>query len=771
MKWINSLKRQILLCSAFILIAFMITTSNVWANIITTIDVKGSQRISNDTIKSYVKVKKGQNSDIQKENQSVKDLMKTGLFKNVSIDTQGSTLIISVQENPIINKIAFEGNKAIKDKDLLSNIPLKVRSIYSLSKVKDALQIISNYYVVSGMYNANITPKIIKLPYNRINLIFEVKENSRRLIQSIKFLGNKNYSSSTLKRVIHSKEYSWWKFLSNDDRYIPEYIKTDEALISKFYKNRGYAKVEVESANGEEDVDGKGGFAISFKIKEGSRYKVSQIDFTSSLSGLEVSDVQSRLLENIDKNDYYSVGRIENAINGVIDKANTLGFPFVTVQFAPAFDDKAKTVRLVFNVIEAPRRYIRRINISGNTRTMDEVVRYQMELAEGDPVNPLKLTRSNRNLGALDFFKSYDIKPVPTDKKDIVDLDVSVVEKRTGNITFGLGYSTLDGPMFEVGANERNVLGTGRSASINFKLQKSNTSANISFTDPRFRGRNWLVGLNFFITRNKKDRDKNDTYASTSIGGSLFTGYPLSYSLSQRWAFTIKNTKVYDIDYYVSPYIYEMAGNRLYSGISHTLTYDKRDRTIRTQQGYYISMTNEFAGIGGDVQLFRNEIKGAYFLPIRFTEDYAWVLENSVRIGNVHHWGDKNLIASDRYFLGGSDLHGFEYGTISPRDAVTNDNIGGETVYNDTLTLKVPLTSTDYPIIARAFADAGNTFGVHNVFTGNKVYQNKKPRVGIGVGVTWYSPFGQLGVDLGWAVVKDQRDQEKFITLNMGGQL
>ncbi len=664
--------------------------------------VEGNQRIEAETIRSYMAIAVGDPYSAERVNQSVKSLFNTGLFSNVTISHQGDTLYVRVAENPIINRLVFQGNHHISNKQLKAEVQLRSRMVYTRTKVQSDVRRILDLYRHDGRFAATVDPEIIKLSENRVNLIFNIHEGPPTYVENISFIGNHFYGASTLKEVISTKEERWYRFLTNDDTYDPDRLTYDRELLRRFYLKHGFADFHVTSAVAELTPN-REGFFITFTIDEGHRYKFGKSTIKASLRHVKVSTLKP--LITTEAGDWYDADKVQKIIQHMTDTLGNQGFAFVDVRPEIKVDRKTRTVQITYDIRQGPRVYVDRIEITGNTRTLDKVIRRQISLVEGDAFNTAKLRRSQQRIRDLNFFSKVQVTNVPSETApDRTVIKVHVQEKSTGSLSFGVGWSTIAGPLAQASVREANLLGTGQSLGVSAGIGTQLTNYDLSFTNPYFMNRKLAAGFDIFDTSRMLQTESG--FDSSTIGLDLRTGYSLSEHLSQSLRYMIKQDRVTNVATTASRYIQEQAGTATLSSIQQTLFYDRRDSKIDPTEGYYLQMDNELAGLGGTEDFVRNNVGAAQYFPIA---DQV-ILSVSAHAGIITPFAGKSIRITQRYFLGGQSVRGFANAGISPRDSVTGDALGGLWDYYGSVQLKFPLgLPQEYGIAGETFTDFGGT--------------------------------------------------------------
>lgn len=728
-------------------------------DIIRAIRVEGTNRIEAETVVSYMLIKPGDPYDIARVNSSIKTLFATGLFSDVSFRREGDTLVVKVVENPIVNRVAFEGNKKLDDDDLLKEITLRPRTVYTKTKVQRDVKRLLEVYRGSGRFAATITPKVIQLAQNRVDLVFEINEGDVTGVRRIIFVGNKQFSDGRLRDVVQTEETAWWKFFTTQDTYDPDRLNYDRELLRRFYLGNGYADFRVVSAVAELTPDRKD-FFVTFTIEEGERYKFADIQLRSTIKGLETKTLERQL--TVKKGAWYDARKIESSIQNLTDTVGTLGFAFVEVRPLIRRDRANRTINVVFLIREGPKVFVERIEVIGNNRTRDEVIRREMRLVEGDAYNTSKIRASRRRLRNLDFFKKVEISNRPGSASDKTIIKVEVEEKATGELSLGAGFSTEEGALGTIGLRERNFLGRGQDISVAFTLSQRSTEADLRFTEPYFLDRNLAVGFDLFrITR---DRTEESGFNLNTTGFRLRAGYEIIEDLRQYWRYTIRHDVIRDLDSGVSSVIRSEQGATVTSAIGQTLTYDKRDDRFDPTEGYFVRLETDFAGLGGTQRFVRAKVTAGYYqslgrdLVLSFVGEY----------GIVHGIG-KDVSLADRFFLGGNNLRGFERGGVGPRDGATDDALGANQFYAGTVELTFPLgLPKEFGLRGRVWTDAGSAFGIDR--TNPTVVDVNSIRVSAGVGISWKSPFGPVRLDIGFPIKKEGFDKTRLINFNFGAR-
>ncbi len=726
--------------------------------VVNDIKVEGNQRLEPETVKTYLGINVGQSVSQYDLDAGLKKLYETGFFSDVGVNQENGVVTVHVVENPSVNEVIFEGNKQIDKEDLEKEITLKSRSLYTRTKVQNDLKRLLDVYRRSGRYSAEITPQLVQLEQNRVNLIYNIKEGPKALIEKVSFIGNENYPAKTLEKIISSSQERWYQFLSDSDKYDPDRLQYDQELLRKFYFENGYADFKVKSAIAELSPQ-RDAFFLTFTIEEGEPYKIGRVDVVTKLPKARVPDLTPAI--STKGGDTYNATEVEDSINRMTDTLGDAGFAFVDI--APDVKrrpNNEKVIDLTYNISEGPKVYVERINIFGNQRTIDEVIRREFKLAEGDAYSSSKLKRTEQRLNNLGYFEKVNIERKPGSAPDKTQLDVEVQEKSTGEISFGAGFSTADGPIADFGIKEHNFLGHGQEVRVQAQVGGRRQQYNLGFTEPYFLDRELEAGVDFFKTL--QNYQQNSSFDRESIGGTLHLGYSLSEHLKQQLRYTLENTKISNVDANASTYIKQQQGEDTVSMIGQSFIYDERDNRMNPTSGFFLRLNQDLAGLGGDDQFLRHEVQGEYYVPLA----KKWTFVTHAAAGNVFGI-DQDVRINQRFFIGGQDVRGFANAGLGPRDAATRDALGGNSYYAGTGEVRFPLgLPDDLGVTGAAFVDAGSVWD----FDGSSVGVNSSSnlRASGGFGIAWSSPFGPIRIDFAKAFLKESYDETELVRFNFG---
>ena len=824
---------------------------------IRSISVRGAERLEPATVISYSNLTPGQNYTAEILDTALKDLYATELFADVVITgADTGALLITVKENPVINRIILEGNKRIKEEKIAPEIRLAPRQIFTRSKVRSDVDRIIELYKRSGRFAATVEPKIVQLDQNRVDLVFEIVEGPVSKVRAINIIGNDHYGDGRLRKEMYTREAGGILgiFRSNDS-YDPDRLAADQQKLRAFYLTEGYADFRVVSALAELTPDRRD-FVITYVVEEGPRYKFGTVDAESSLRDLSADKL--RPLIKLRQGDWFNAKAVEDTVTALNEMAGSQGYAFADI--APTYDRDAenRVMNLRFQVKETPRVYVERIDINGNTVTRDKVIRREFRINEGDAFNALKVKRSQDRLQSLGFFQDkLEVKQSQGSAPDRVILGVDLEEKSTGELQLSAGYSSLEKLIIAASIAQRNFMGKGQEVGAGVNWSRYSRSVNLSFTEPYLFDKNVLLGGEIYRRdynsyRQTSSDSRSNTYSQASTGAGLRLGFPVTEFISFGTRYSIVNDKIsLDEDTYfldedgdgdrecstilAGRYLCDQLGTTLSSVVGYSLIFDNRNG-IRATQGQRIVLNQDFAGLGGDTKYVRTRIDATKFFQL----PKSFILSVHGEGGYIHALksdpepGVDAIRLTDRFF--GPQMRGFDIRGIGPRvqrvayldvngtlgdKILGTDAIGGRAYYMGRVELEIPVSSNIKSLGIRpsAFIDVGSVFdltkpnlenitvvcnpnkaGLPVVFrrpgdtqtcpadvpeTGDAqivdytsspgfkefyLGDSIKPRLSIGVGVNWVSPFGPLRIDIAKAILKQEGDETKFFTFNVGTQ-
>ena len=764
---------------------------------IKTISVVGNQRIEANTVASYLLFSPGDRFDARRIDLSVKTLFATGLFADVLIEPNGGDIIIRVIENPIINRVILEGNKSIKSDKITDEVEAKPRAIFTRARAQADVQRIIELYRVSGRFAADVTPKVVQQAQNRVDLIFEIDEGPTTGVKRINFLGNREFSDRRLKSEMVTEESIWYRFFSSNDNYDPNRLEYDREQLRKFYTDRGFADFRVTSATAELTPDQED-FFITFSLEEGEEYRWGEIDVSTELETLDKNLLLA--LIPIKSGEIYESSKIESTIESLTFAAGASGYAFVDIQPRVKFDRENNKADITFVIEEGPRVYIERIDIIGNTQTLDYVIRREMELVEGDAFNKILLDRSRNRVRSLRFFEPKDgveITERQGSQPDRAIVEVKVKEVPTGELSFSAGFSSADRFLVDFAITQRNLRGRGQQLRFVIRASSNRQEIDLRFTEPRFLGRNLAAGVEVFDVTNDFLREAG--FRSKRRGGAVTIGFPVTeftalqgrYALRQE-EIEIPNINCNDPAIAFDPQTASLCsqeGGRLTSALGYTFSWDRRNDPIEPTRGFDLRVSQDFAGLGGDAKYLRTEFSGNTYYGI-FKDVIA---SGRVSAGYTQAYGDDTVQLNDRFFKGANSFRGFDTAGLGPRviqiDDATGDVItkgralGGNFYAIGSAEVSFPLGLPEqYGIKGSLFAEAG-TVGILDdafKFTDPAIGTDPDPLTGItttvvddlslrgvvGISIFWDSPFGPIRFDLAQPLAREEYDRTKSFQFN-----
>lgn len=718
--------------------------------------VEGTQRIEPETVRSYMLIKEGDPLDSDRVNQSLKGLYSTGLFADVTLRREGEVLFVKVVENPIINRIAFEGDKKLEEELLRNEVQLRPRIVYTRTRVQGDVKRILDLYRRTGRFAATVEPKVVLLPQNRVDLIFEIDEGPLTGIRRISFIGNREFSDRALREVVQTSETRWYRFLSSDDTYDPDRLTFDRELLRRHYLRNGYADFRVVSAIAELTPDRKD-FFITFTIDEGDRYKFNNLTIESKIEDVKPEVIQP--VVEIEKDEWYDSEAVDDTVLALSNAVGDLGFAFVAVLPNVKRDRKGKKIDIHFVVQEGPRVFIERIDIGGNVRTLDKVIRREFQVVEGDAFNSTKLRRSRSRIQNLGYFSRVDVNNVPGSEADKTIIKVDVAEQSTGELSVGAGFSSQNGPLVDLRIRERNLLGKGQDLRASITLAAKRQNIDVGFTEPYFLDKQLSFGVDGFHTASSNVSE----FESVTTGAGVRLGYGLAENWRQRIRYTFSRDEITDVENDASVFIQNEEGTDFVSVVGQDLTYDRRNSTLEPTEGFVVRLSNDIAGLGGDIAFLKTRLNGAVYYGI--AQD--WVLSSRAEAGYVFGLGDDDVRISDRFFLGGDKLRGFDNGGVGPRDIKTDDALGGKLVYSGTVEMTFPLgLPKQFGVNGAIFTDAGSLTDLD--FDDPVIADTGSIRWSAGIGIAWRSPFGPVRLDFAVPILKEDFDEDENIRFNFG---
>ena len=796
------------------------SSSYVLAQSAASIEVRGNRRVESDTIRSYFKVGPGGRLTPELENEGLKSLIATGLFADVNVAHEGGRLVVTVVENPVINRVAFEGNKKAKDEQLKTEVQSKPRGTLSRPTVQADVQRIIEIYHRSGRFDVTVDPKIIELPNNRVDLVFEITEGPKTGVKEIRFVGAHAYSFGRLKDVIKTSESNWLSFLSSTDIYDPDRVEADRDLLRRFYLQHGFADVRILSAVGEYDPTKKG-FIVTFTIDEGPQYHFGTVDVISNVHAINPAPLRASL--KVKSGNVYNADLVDKSIEAMTIEAAKHGYAFANVRPRGDRDYERKLINIVFVVDEGTRAYIERINVHGNTRTRDYVIRREFDLAEGDAYNRALVDRAERRLRNLNFFKTVKITNEPGSAPDRVVVNINVEEQPTGEFSIAGGYSTANGFIAEVSIADRNLMGRGEFGKASVSYGQYERGFGLSFVEPYLLGYRMAGGIDIFGRQQLPS--PYISYSTETFGTTLRLGFALSeeivfqpyYSVYRQQItlpITLNNCQFssnalinggpgvnstnegvfsaaqntdttinpgtqggcYADSETTLPIRVELAkGPATVSLVGYSLSYNTLDNNKSPTSGLYAELKQDLAGVGGDVNFIRTSAEARNYYEV--FPDVIGVLK--LQGGYVTGWGGQGLRMLDNFQMGPNLVRGFAPAGIGPRDltpGTANDALGGAVFWGASFEMQTPLyfLPKEVGIKLAAFADAGSLWDYKGPtfwsVTGEQLQfaDNSSVRSSVGMGLIWDSPLGPLRFDFAYAMTKQSYDRTQFFRFSGG---
>jgi len=733
------------------------------------IRVVGNKRVEPETVRTYLRFSIGDPYDAGKIDQSIRSLFATGLFADVRIDREGAGVVITIVENPVVNQVAFEGNREVDKATLTNEVQIKPRSIFTRAKAQADVQRILDVYRRQGRFAASVEPKIIELDSNRVNVVFEINEGGATKVQAINIIGNKAFSDSQLRDIITTTQSGWFDFIKGTNVYDPDRLALDRELLRQYYMKNGYADARIVSAGAELARDGSG-FNITYVVDEGELFTFGKVDIESSLANVDPKSLYGELLTTPGAT--FDQSAMDRTIERITLAVSEQGFAFARVRPRAAREPGTRAINVTYVIDQGPRIYIERINVNGNLRTHDYVVRREFRLAEGDAYNPLMVDKAKKRLQVLGFFKAVDIKRRPGSAPDRVVLDVDLVEQSTGELSFGAGYSTSEGVIGDVSITERNLLGKGQFLRLRLAGSAERMQVDLSFTEPRFLDRNLAAGFDLF--HKEIDLSSSQSFVSRVSGGTVRLGFPITENLWLTNSYTLSSSEISDVLDDASLAIKQAEGEYLTSSWGTSLAYDARNHPKNPTKGVYFQVGTDLAGLGGDVQYVRVQGESRFYYPV--TEKVTFV--GRAMAGHIQGWGDEDVRLLDLFYKGGETIRGFDRAGLGPRDLLTGDALGGSTYWSATAEVRFPLPfiPDDLGMSGAFFADVGSLYGAGagakaintqcgggDSKVGICLADSSAIRASVGGSILWNSPLGPLRLDIAKAIIKQDFDEEQLI--------
>ncbi len=791
------LKRSLKAFALAVMIAFcgfgagltgsLVAALDAHAAVVNRIDVRGTARMDAETVKTYLTIEPGKPFTNQDIDDSVKALFATGLFTDVSISQAGSTLIVEVDESGIVNSVFFEGNSRLKDDALKTIVQTEPRSTYSEEKVLSDVERIREAYSRVGREDASVSYEVVPLQNKRVNVVYRIDEGDKTKIKNIEFVGNSAYGARRLRDLMDTKQSHLFSWLRNDDIYDPDRLRADEEKLRRFYYDHGFADFQVVSTDVQFDESGNY-YNITITVEEGAVYTFGNISIDSTIAEVN-ADTLYGLIET-QQGKAYSARKVENTVIALTEAVAETGFAFVQVTPRGDRNFDTNTIDVVYQIDQGARVYIESINIVGNDRTRDHVIRREFDISEGDPLNQVMIQKTKRRLESLGFFESVEITTRQGSSPDRVVVVVRVVDKATGEFSIGGGYSSSSGPLGEISFSERNFLGRGQYLKVAAGFGTEETNYSLSFTEPYFLG--YRISAGFDIFTSSQEATDNRQYGIDSTGGVIRFGIPLTEKLNSGVFYTyIDQTTVIegssgepDTCGVLPPNAVQGDCNNELSaaldrnlewsksGFGYSLTYNDLDNVRQPTEGIYLTMSQTFFGAGGDAGYVQTDGRAVSYSKLSDELDIVGMLRARGGMNLPYSDGDGYRV-QDNYFQGQRDIRGFDSYGFGPRDPATGDNLGGMYFWNATAEISFPMPAIPESIGIRGafFADAGQLWGVDsasrdailaaNPGISTEEIDDNTLRASVGASVIWASPFGPLRFDYAIPVSRAEWDETR----------
>jgi outer membrane protein insertion porin family len=742
-----------------------------------TIDVQGNRRIDADTVRSYFHPASDGRFDEAARDAALKALLATGLFDKITIDRVGERLVVHLAEAPVLNRVAFEGNKKIQDKELTAVIESKPRGALQRAMVQADVGRIIEAYRHAGRDDVRVAPEIIDRGNDRVDLVYVVTEGAKTTVRQINFEGNQVFGKRQLAAVTKTSATNMLSFLTGGDDYDPDRIAADRELLRLYYRSKGYADVGVTTAKAEYDP-AIHGFTLTFSIDEGPLYHFGEINIACNVPGLDGDKLRGLLVAR--SGTAFDGNALDKTSEVLAVELSKLGFPFAQALPRTTRDAAAKRIDVVFTIDQGPRTYVERIDIHGNTRTRDYVIRREFDIAEGDATNKTLIDRAERRLKNLNYFKTVKISSRPGSTPDRVVLDVEVAEQSTGDFTISGGYSTTDGLLAEVKVGDHNFLGTGKALSASASYGQYARGFDLSASEPYFLGTRVSAGIDLYYKQ--ADASPYQSYGSNIYGTTVQFGTPLTEQLGVQYRYSIynQNLTLDPTSLAAAPSLpiqqAALAGPAWVSAVGSTVTYSTLDDNKNPSSGIKSQLSQDLAGLGGDVKFLRTTEDIRYYHPIN--DDVVSLVR--AQGGYITGWGGQQVPLMNSFFGGPTLVRGFAPNGFGPRDltpGTTMDNVGGSMYWATTAELQsaIPGVPKEYGLKATAFVDAGSVFRYSGptTFPGSaqslQLANSNVVRSSVGAGLTWASPFGALTVDYAVPLTKAAYDVVQPLRFSAGG--
>jgi len=721
---------------------------------VTSVTVTGNQRIPAATILTYAGIKSGDAVTAGEIDDAAQRVLASGLFETVDMTPRGSGLVIAVQERPTINRISIEGNRRLKDEDLMKAIASQPQHVYSPSVAEADAAAIADAYTSAARISAKVTPRIIRRSENRVDLVFEVAESRVVENERVAFVGNRAFSDYRLRRVIRTKQAGLLRALIQSDTYVPQRTDLDRQLLTDFYTSRGYADFQVLDVSAVYSRERDATF-LTFTVHEGQPFTIGRIDVTSEFPGLDVAQYRRAL--RIRTGQTWNPAAIDEQVSRLERLGLQQGYDFLRAEPKVTRNPRTLTLDVTFALVHGPRVFVQRIDIKGNATTLDRVVRRQFDTVEGDPFNPRAIRDAADRIRALGFFKSADVQTRQGSAPDQVIVDVNVEEQPTGSLTLGGSYSSDSGIGLSIGFSERNFLGRGQALTLDLQNGAQNNSSRFSFTEPAFLSRDLSLGI---ALASEATNYSNTAYQTRVTSFSPSLAFPVSENARLKIYYEFAKESIFDVSSDASPILLSEAGSKFRSSVGYEYRWDLLHGGLNPRQGTILTFGQDFAGLGGDVKYVRSRVRA-------LAQRDIWNDEVTVRAifegGIVTSIGGGGTRVTDRFFLGSGQLRGFTARGVGPRDtgAVQADVLGGNRYMSLRFEADFPLgLPEEYGIKGGVFMDNASLWGLDNTSGIATVNDGFELRSSVGVSIFWTTPIGPLRLNFAKAIRSNPLDEK-----------
>ncbi len=793
------------------------------AGIVRSVLIRGTERLEAETVRSYLNLNIGERYDRDRTDQALKALFASELFADATIRDDNGALTVEVKENPVINRIVIEGAKRVKEDKIREEIRLAPRQIFTRSKARADVGRILELYRRSGRFAAAVEPKIVLLEQNRVDVVFEMTEGAKSKVRQINILGNAKFSEKQIRSQMATRQSRFWRFFSSNDTYDPDRLAYDQQKLRQFYLTEGYADFRVASSVAELTPDGRD-FIVTYVVEEGERYKFGKVELESQIRDIKPKEFKP--LIRIKDGDWYNAQQIEDTVEGLTETAGLLGYAFADVRPQFERDKDKREMNVTFQIGEAPRVYVERVQINGNTTTLDTVIRREFRLVEGDAFNSIKVKRSRDRLLGLGFFQDkLEIEQKPGSAPDKVILEANVQERPTGELQVSAGFSSLERFILSLSIRQRNFRGRGQELRASANVSSFSKSIEAGFTEPYLFGRNLALGFDVFRRDFNQfnfgqNNQRNTTFQQVSTGFQVRTGFPITefWAASLRYGLSFENVTLDEATFFTNGqcdpllagrYLCEAIGKRTISSIGYSIIFNNVNNPRRPSAGQRFSLSQDLAGVPVGVKYIRTRTNYDWYYALFGS---GFVLNLGGEAGLIAGYGGQDVLLTDRFFLGQPQMRGFNIRGVGPRvlrqpfdqngvpitdrNQVSDDALGGKAYYLARAEIQVPLGSSGEELGLRPsiFADIGavwnvkepvlqclngpttnrpecapfngSSSGFQEVFLGD----SPSPRLSVGVGVSWNSPFGPFRFDLAKALLTQPGDDTQLFQFNVGTQ-